>query len=84
LGKDPESSAIIRAVATLADGLGVPVTVEGIEDAATHAAVAGFGCAFGQGWYFGKPMSGDQATALLRSRQSSPEATAPNYGNAAR
>jgi diguanylate cyclase (GGDEF)-like protein len=84
LGKDPESSAIIRAVATLADGIGVPVTVEGIEDAATHAAVAGFGCAVGQGWYFGKPMSGDQATALLRSRKSAPEAAPPVYRNAAR
>ena len=69
LARDPESSAIIRAVTTLADGLGVPVTVEGIEDAATHAAVAGFGCAVGQGWYFGKPMTGDQAAALLRSRR---------------
>jgi diguanylate cyclase (GGDEF)-like protein len=68
LASDPESSAIIRAVTTLADGLGVPVTVEGIEDAAAHAAVAGFGCAVGQGWYFGKPMSADQATALLRTR----------------
>jgi diguanylate cyclase (GGDEF)-like protein len=84
LGKDPESSAIIRAVATLADGIGVPVTVEGIEDAATHAAVAGFGCAVGQGWYFGKPMSGDQATALLRSRKSAPEAAPTVYRNAAR
>ena len=83
LGKDPESTAIIRAVATLADGIGVPVTVEGIEDAATHAAVAGFGCAIGQGWYFGKPMNGDQATALLRSRQSAPEAVPPAYRNAA-
>jgi diguanylate cyclase (GGDEF)-like protein len=72
---DPESAAIVRAVTTLADALRVPVTVEGIEDAATHAAVAGFGCAVGQGWYFGKPMSGDQATALLRSRQSVPSAT---------
>jgi EAL domain-containing protein (putative c-di-GMP-specific phosphodiesterase class I) len=68
LARDPESSAIIRAITTLADGLGVPVTVEGIEDAAAHAAVAGFGCAVGQGWYFGKPMSADQATALLRIR----------------
>ena len=67
---DPESAAIVRAVATLAEALRVPVTVEGIEDAATHAAVAGFGCAVGQGWYFGKPMSGDQAAELLRSRQS--------------
>ena len=35
----------------------------------------GFGCAVGQGWYFGKPMSGDQATALLRSRHRRPEGT---------
>jgi diguanylate cyclase (GGDEF)-like protein len=68
--QDRESAAIVRAVTTLADAIGVPVTVEGIEDAATHAAVAGFGCAVGQGWYFGKPMSGEQATALLRSRRS--------------
>ena len=69
LVEDPESAAIVRAVTTLAEAIRVPVTVEGIEDAATHAAVAGFGCAVGQGWYFGKPMSGEQATALLRSRR---------------
>ena len=68
LENDRESAAIVRAVTTLADALGVPVTVEGIEDAATHAAVAGYGCAVGQGWYFGKPMTGDQAAALLRTR----------------
>ncbi|WP_147416685.1 putative bifunctional diguanylate cyclase/phosphodiesterase [Sphingomonas edaphi] len=69
---DRESAAIVRAVSTLADAIGVPVTVEGIEDAATHAALAGYGCAVGQGWYFGKPMSGDQAAALLRSRREKP------------
>ena len=84
LTKDAESSAIIRAVTTLAEGIGVPVTVEGIEDAATHAAVAGFGCAVGQGWYFGKPMSGDQATALLRSRQHDNEAAPATRRNSAR
>jgi diguanylate cyclase (GGDEF)-like protein len=75
LQEDPESAAIIRAVTTLADALHVPVTVEGIEDAATHAAVAGMGCLVGQGWYFGKPMDGEQAIALLRSR--APAAEAP-------
>ena len=84
LTKDAESSAIIRAVTTLAEGIGVPVTVEGIEDADTHAAVAGFGCAVGQGWYFGKPMSGDQATALLRSRQHGNEAAPATRRNSAR
>jgi diguanylate cyclase (GGDEF)-like protein len=70
LEDDRESAAIVRAVTTLADAIGVPVTVEGIEDAATHRAVATFGCAVGQGWYFGKPTSGDHAAALLRSRHS--------------
>ena len=78
--KDPESAAIVSAVTTLAAALKVPVTVEGIEDAATHAAVAGMGCAVGQGWYFGKPMNGDQATALLRSRKS--EQPAPQSSRA--
>ncbi|HVF37536.1 MAG TPA: EAL domain-containing protein, partial [Sphingomicrobium sp.] len=68
VASDPESAAIVRAVTTLAEAIKVPVTVEGVEDAATHAAIAGFGCKVGQGWYFGKPMSGDQAAAMLRLR----------------
>ncbi|WP_324808570.1 bifunctional diguanylate cyclase/phosphodiesterase [Sphingomonas sp. LY29] len=75
--QDRESAAIVRAVTTLAEAIGVPVTVEGIENAETHAAVAGFGCAVGQGWYFGKPMSGEQARALLRSREEAQSAKLP-------
>jgi EAL domain-containing protein (putative c-di-GMP-specific phosphodiesterase class I) len=67
---DKESLAIIRAVATLANALSMPVCVEGIEDGAAHAAVAGLGCEVGQGWYFGKPMSADDAAELLRQRAS--------------
>jgi len=63
--QDPQNAAIVRAVTTLAKALEVPVTVEGIEDAATHAAVLGFGCAVGQGWYFGKPMTAHQAAAMI-------------------
>ena len=66
--RDRESSAIVRAVTTLATAIGVPVTVEGIEDAATCAAVIEMGCAVGQGWYFGKPTSAHQAEQLLRDR----------------
>ena len=66
--RDRESSAIVRAVTTLATAIGVPVTVEGIEDAATCAAVIDMGCAVGQGWYFGKPTSAHQAEQLLRDR----------------
>jgi diguanylate cyclase (GGDEF)-like protein len=60
-----ESSAIIRAVTTLAGALEVPVYVEGIETEAAHAAVLGLGCSVGQGWYFGKPMTAEQAAQLI-------------------
>jgi diguanylate cyclase (GGDEF)-like protein len=65
VNRDAESAAIVRAVTDLAKAIRVPIVVEGIEDAQTHAAVLGFGCAYGQGWYFGKPMNGNQACQLL-------------------
>ncbi len=71
-----ESIAIVRAVTTRASALNVPVCVEGIETEAAHAAVLGLGCAVGQGWYFGKPMTGEQATELLAHRHH-PQVPAP-------
>jgi len=78
-----ESSAIIRAVTTLAGALEVPVYVEGIETEAAHAAVLGLGCTVGQGWYFGKPMSGEQAAQLL-VRRTQPELRYPSEVQAPR
>ena len=75
LGRDRESAAIVRAVTTLAQALDVPVTAEGIEDAATYDAVLKIGCATGQGWYFGKPMPAEDAAHLLR--QGRPPAAVP-------
>jgi len=66
INNDPESAAIVRAVTSLANAIKVPVVVEGIEDAATHATLLGFGCEMGQGWYFGKAMSADQAEQLIK------------------
>ena len=60
-----ESAAIVRAVTTLATALDVPVCVEGIETEAANNAVVGLGCVTGQGWYFGKPMPGEQAAQML-------------------
>ncbi len=68
LGRDRQSAAIVRAVTTLAEAIDVPVTVEGIEDAATFDAVLSMGCVIGQGWYFGKPMSAEDASHMLRDR----------------
>lgn len=71
-----ECAAIVRAVTDLAQAIKVPVIVEGIEDAATHAAVLGYGCAFGQGWYFGKPTDAAQAEQLIERVPSEPPARA--------
>ena len=65
-----QSAAIVRAVATLADALEVPILVEGIENEAAHAAVLAIGCSSGQGWYFGKPTEADQAAQLIERRPS--------------
>jgi diguanylate cyclase (GGDEF)-like protein len=63
-----ESSAIVRAVTTLAAALHVPVCVEGIENEDCYKTVVRLGCEIGQGWYFGKPMPAEQARDLLALR----------------
>jgi diguanylate cyclase (GGDEF)-like protein len=70
-----ESSAIVKAVTTLAAALHVPVCVEGIENEETYRTVVRLGCQIGQGWYFGKPMPAYDARELLDARRR-PEATA--------
>ncbi len=65
LCQDRESEAIVKAVCALAGAIGMPVTAEGIEDADTLAAVLALGAHTGQGWFFGKPMSAEQAGELL-------------------
>jgi diguanylate cyclase (GGDEF)-like protein len=64
-----ESTAIVRAVTTLAAALQVPVCVEGIENEDSYRTVVRLGCQIGQGWYFGKPMPAEQARDLLASRE---------------
>ncbi|QNN64231.1 bifunctional diguanylate cyclase/phosphodiesterase [Sphingomonas rhizophila] len=68
LHEDRQSFAIVNAVTTLAKALDVPVVAEGIEDAETHQALISIDCAKGQGWYFGKAMSAEDAAQLLRIR----------------
>jgi len=76
-----ESSAIVRAVTTLAAALHVPVCVEGIENEESYHVVVRLGCQIGQGWYFGKPMPAYAARDLLDARErpeSKPERSAIN------
>ncbi|MCB4862658.1 EAL domain-containing protein [Sphingobium sp. PNB] len=64
-----ESLAIIRAVVTLADSLGMATTAEGVETEAELAMVRGLGCRKVQGFYFGRPMPAADAAALFPGHQ---------------
>jgi EAL domain-containing protein (putative c-di-GMP-specific phosphodiesterase class I) len=65
LPDNKESLAIVRAVTALAHALSIPVCVEGIESERVQDSVLTLGCAMGQGWYFGKAMTSEQALDLL-------------------
>lgn len=60
-----ESMAIIEAIVALADRLGMETTAEGTETRAEFEAMRRLGCAQVQGYYFGAPMSADDAERLI-------------------
>jgi diguanylate cyclase (GGDEF) domain len=54
LGRDPEDEAIASAILSLAKALRVQVVAEGVETAAQLRWLADLGCAFGQGYLYGR------------------------------
>ncbi|EQB32795.1 putative bifunctional diguanylate cyclase/phosphodiesterase [Sphingobium ummariense] len=64
-----ESLAIIRAVVTLADSLGMTTTAEGVETQAELDMVRRLGCRKVQGYYFGRPMLARDAGLLFPHHQ---------------
>jgi EAL domain-containing protein (putative c-di-GMP-specific phosphodiesterase class I) len=66
---DPDSVAIVRAVLSLAEALGMSTTAEGIETVELATTLATLGCASGQGFYFAKPLEAEAALDYWRSRR---------------
>jgi diguanylate cyclase (GGDEF)-like protein len=66
---DPDAVAIVRAVLSLADALGMSTTAEGIETVELATTLATLGCASGQGYYFAKPLEADVALEYWKSRR---------------
>jgi diguanylate cyclase (GGDEF)-like protein len=58
-------AAIVGAVMGLAGGLGVDVVAEGIETGEQLQRLRGMGCTRGQGYLFSRPLSREDADALL-------------------
>ena len=66
---DPDAVAIVRAVLSLADALGMSTTAEGVETVELATTLATLGCASGQGYYFAKPLEADLALDYWKSRR---------------
>jgi diguanylate cyclase len=64
---EPRDRKIIQTILRLADEIGIPVVAEGIEEPAEAEALARMGCAYGQGYHFGRPVPLADTLALIRS-----------------
>jgi len=60
-----EQSAIVKAIVSLAQNLGMDVIAEGVETRAQADALRAFGCRRGQGFLFARPMPADEADRIL-------------------
>nr|WP_246438592.1 EAL domain-containing protein [Novosphingobium piscinae] len=60
-----ESATIVRAISSLGEGLGLPVTAEGVESAEIAAELRELGNLQAQGYLYGRPESAEQTRARL-------------------
>jgi diguanylate cyclase (GGDEF)-like protein len=73
--QDDSDAVIVRSTIDLARNLGLVVTAEGVEDAATWQLLRGLGCNLAQGYYLGKPMTAARFGKWLREREADEEAS---------
>ena len=62
---DKDSATIIQSIIALGEGLGLPITAEGIENEAVLAELRRFGKFKGQGYLYGFPEPADRTEAEL-------------------
>lgn len=65
LGRDTATTAIITLIIDLAHTLNLEVTAEGVESGLQLAQLMEMGCDLGQGYYFSKPLPGQETGMLL-------------------
>jgi diguanylate cyclase (GGDEF)-like protein len=65
IDQEPANAAIVAAIVTLANGLGLNVTVEGVETAGELAKVRSLGAELGQGHYWWRARTAEQITEQL-------------------
>jgi EAL domain-containing protein (putative c-di-GMP-specific phosphodiesterase class I) len=66
IGTSAEDDAIVRAVISMAQSLGLSVTAEGIETSEQARLLREWSCQTGQGYLFSRPLPAEEFTALFR------------------
>lgn len=65
LAENPESATIVQSIISLGEGLGLPITAEGIENEQVLIELQKFGPIKGQGYLYGRPASAESTKAEL-------------------
>jgi diguanylate cyclase (GGDEF)-like protein/PAS domain S-box-containing protein len=68
LGSDAEDSAIVAAVISMGQALGLDVVAEGVETEAQAQRLWSLGCPLAQGYHFARPLQPHAIAALLDQR----------------
>ena len=72
-----EDACIVRALIGMGKNLNMRVVAEGVETAEQLACLQDWDCPFGQGYYFGLPLTGPDCTGVLRRRMRVDTASQP-------
>ncbi|MGQ0659085.1 MAG: putative bifunctional diguanylate cyclase/phosphodiesterase [Chromatiales bacterium] len=80
IGDASGSNALVRTIVALGQTLGLKMVAEGIESPAELAELKHLGCAYGQGFLFGKPGTAEEASATLASPRVNPSLTLVRTG----
>jgi EAL domain-containing protein (putative c-di-GMP-specific phosphodiesterase class I) len=65
LDEEPAAGPVLHAAVEMGRALGLRVVAEGIETPRQLEQLRGYGCRLGQGYLFSKPVTAEQAAALL-------------------
>jgi len=68
MDRAPQQSAIVKAIVSLAQNLGMGVIAEGVETRAQADALCELGCRRGQGFLFSRPLPAHEVERLLEDR----------------
>jgi len=69
IGENAEDNAIVRAIISMSNSLGLTVTAEGVETEEQATLLREWSCDKGQGYLFARPLDAQRLTDLLRAAE---------------